>query len=224
MKSESKIEQYEGLYIRSGTQDRAMVRDALYEDYPYAELRGHVVLDCGAHVGAFTKRALDAGAERIFAIEPWSPNRELLVMNHGDNPKVEILPIAISNKPTVTLTVPNDRDTGAVSGFVNHRNPSREQVVEASSLESLIQIAKPTFVKLDIEAAEYDILPCDLSGVQHICGELHTMSRENRRKALELMIWLETQEFYVSHLQGGPMREKMFERILWFHFHAYRRK
>ena len=219
----SKIEIYEGLYVRSGTQDRAMVRDALYEDYPYANLKDHIVLDCGAHIGAFTKRAIDEGAKRVVAVEPWEPNLELLYKNFGDNPFVDILPIAISDKHSVSLTIPNDRDTGAVSGKVKHRNPVKSQEVEALSLQDLITEIKPTFIKLDIEAAEYDVLPCDLSGVQHMCGELHTMSSENRQKALALLTWFETQGFYISHILGGPNRKKMFERILWINFHVYRR-
>lgn len=219
-----KIELYEGLYVRSGTQDRAMVRDALFEDYPYAELADHVVLDCGAHVGGFVKRALDNGAKKVIAIEPWRPNREILEMNFLGNPLVEILPIALSTSPSVTLTVPNDSSTGAVSGYVNHRNPAITETVEAMTLEAIVEVVKPTFIKMDIEAAEYDILPCNLGGVQHICGELHTMSRENRKKALELLIWLEENDFYVTYIKSGPMREKMFERVLWMNFHAWRRK
>lgn len=224
MEKNLKLEKYEGLYIRKGTQDRAMVRDALYEDYPYANLKDHIVLDCGAHIGAFTKRAIDDGAKRVIAIEPWEPNLVLLNKNFGNNPLVDILPIAISNQSNITLTIPNDRDTGAISSKIKHRNPSKKQTVEAVSLQDLIYEIKPTFIKLDIEAAEYDVLPCDLEGVQHICGELHTMSSENRRKALELLIWFETQDFYISHIQGGPSRKKMFERILWINFHIYRRK
>lgn len=221
---EEGIEIYEDLYVRSGTQDRAMVRDALYEDYPYANCKDHIVLDCGAHIGAFTKRALSDGAKKVYAIEPWAPNRALLKRNFGGNPNVEILPIGISTKSTIELTVPNDRDTGAVSGFVNHRSPTRSEIVEAVSLEDLIAETQATFVKLDIEAAEWEVLPCNLGTVEHICGELHTMSTKNRAAAFKFFEWIETQGYYISHLQGGPAREKMFERILWIHFHAYRRR
>src|SRR5262249_41685324 len=32
--------------------------------------RGDIVLDCGAHIGTYVKTALDAGAEKIVAIDP----------------------------------------------------------------------------------------------------------------------------------------------------------
>lgn len=218
-----KFEIYEGLHVRSGTQDRAMVRDALFEDYPYAKLKDEIVLDCGAHVGGFVKRALDAGATKVFAVEPWEPNLELLRLNFENNPQVEILPFALSTQPKITLSIPADETTGAVSGFINHRHPTRTQEVDAMTLEDVIAATNPTFMKIDIEAAEYDVLPCNLGSVQHICGELHTMSSGNRRKAFELLIWLEEQGFYITYLKSGPMREKMFERILWFNFHAYKK-
>lgn len=200
-----------------------MVRDALYTDYPYADTKDHIVLDLGAHIGAFTKRALDGGAKKVICVEPWSPNLELLRRNHGANRKVTILPIACASTETITLTVPNERDTGAVSAFVKHRVPSRTEVVPAMTLEAIVKQHKPTFVKMDIEAAEWDVLPCDLTGVRDICGELHTMSRGNRQSAFQLLAWLEAQGFYITHLEGGPKRDRMFERLLWMHFHAHKK-
>src|SRR5262249_42061285 len=35
---------------------------------------GDIVLDCGANVGVYTRRALDAGAKKVIAIEPAPEN------------------------------------------------------------------------------------------------------------------------------------------------------
>lgn len=43
--------------------------------------RGDIVLDCGAHVGVFTRRALDLGASLVVAIEPAPENLECLRRN-----------------------------------------------------------------------------------------------------------------------------------------------
>jgi FkbM family methyltransferase len=217
------IEQYEGLYIRKGTQDRSMVRDALYEDYPFANTKDKVILDLGAHVGAFTKRALEGGAIKVNCVEPWAPNRELLEMNFGNHPQVEILPIAVASTPTITLSIPKDISTGAVSGFVKHQNPSNSETVKARTLDSLIQEYSPSFIKMDIEGAEWDIFPCDLSGVEDICGELHTMSNGNRQSAFKFLAWLENNGFYITYLEGGPKREKMFMRLMFMYFHAHKK-
>ena len=40
-----------------------------------------VVLDCGAHIGLFTRKALDAGARKVIAIEPGPENLECLRRN-----------------------------------------------------------------------------------------------------------------------------------------------
>lgn len=216
------IETYEGLNIRTGTEDRQMVKDALYTDYPYADCKGHVVLDLGAHVGAFTKRALEEGALKIIAIEPWTPNRELLEQNFGSNPLVEILSCACAAHD-LELSTRADSATGGVSGFVKRRITTRTEKVQSITLDELVQVYSPTFIKLDIEGAEYGVLPCPLNGVQVICGELHTMSKADRKSALHLLAWLEDEGFYLSYLTAGPKRDKMFERLLWMHFHAYRR-
>lgn len=212
-----------GLHIRKGTQDSSMIKDALLTDYPYVDGKGHTVLDLGAHIGAFTKRVLDQGAKKVYAVEPWTPNRELLVKNFGNDKRVEILPIACSKQPHLELSIPGDNFTGAVSGYVNHRNPTRTEIVSTATLEQLIEQTSPTLIKMDIEGAEHEVLPCDLTGVQVICGELHTMSMKNRQSAFKLLAWLETQGFYITYLVSGPQREKMFQRILYFNFHAYRK-
>jgi len=214
---------YEGLQIRKGTEDRQMVRDALHTDYPFANCKDHRVLDLGAHVGAFTKKALADGAIHVDAVEPWSPNREMLIKNFGEHPLVNIHGFAVANTPTVELSTRADSATGGVSGFVNRRNTARTETVEALTLEELIAAFQPTFVKIDIEGAEYGVLPCNLDGVEHICGELHTMSMADRQSAFELLAWFERNGFYLSYLRTGPQREQMFERLLWMHFHAYRK-
>src|SRR6185295_12886405 len=48
----------------------AELRDDPYLQNGIRIKAGDVVLDCGANVGVFTRRALDAGARLVVAIEP----------------------------------------------------------------------------------------------------------------------------------------------------------
>ena len=53
--------------------------------HPDAAIRkGDIVVDCGANVGVFTRRALDAGAKLVVAIEPAPDNLECLRRNVAD--------------------------------------------------------------------------------------------------------------------------------------------
>lgn len=214
--------QFKGLWVRPDTDDKSMVTDALTKDYPFANTKDEIVLDCGANVGAFTKRALDMGAKKVYAVEPWGPTLEVLRKNFGDHPQVEIFPYAVS-KTDVVLTLPKENRLGGVSGFVKHRKPVLSQKAKGVSLEDLIKRTGATFLKLDIEGAEWDVLPCDLGTVNTLCGELHTMSIPNRKRAFEFFIWLEENGFWVSHIKDGPNRNTLFERILAMTFHSVRR-
>ena len=215
------LDMYEGLLVRRNTEDRKMVRDALYEDYPYANCKDHIVLDLGGHVGGFTKRALMDDALAVYTVEPWPPNRQILELNFDEHPRVSIMPIAIAPTPTVTLSIPADRSTGGVSGFINHKCPTQHVEVEARTVESLVSELKPTFLKVDIEAAEWSVFPCNIDGVKEICGELHTMSRGNRQKAFEFLAWLEQIGFTITFLVGGP--QSNYGRIMYMNFHATRK-
>ncbi len=56
-----------------GTDMRFLLAEQSLDVYGTAELGvqpGDLVLDCGANVGTFTRKALTAGAERVIAIEP----------------------------------------------------------------------------------------------------------------------------------------------------------
>lgn len=47
--------------------------------------KGDVVLDCGAHIGLFTRKALSMGARMVIAIEPSPKNLECLKRNLKDD-------------------------------------------------------------------------------------------------------------------------------------------
>lgn len=56
----------------------------IYGGTQHGVRKGDVVLDCGAHVGAFTRQALKAGASLVVAIEPSPANLPALKLNLAD--------------------------------------------------------------------------------------------------------------------------------------------
>lgn len=79
------------LTLRSFTNDQYILDKVFYSNF--YRLRGFpehvrkpIVVDIGAHCGFFTFTALSAGAKRVYAFEPFTPNYKMLVINVGDNP------------------------------------------------------------------------------------------------------------------------------------------
>lgn len=174
------------MITRPDTDDAQMLHEAT-NDYPNVQLAGKRVLDLGGHIGGFTKRAVDAGAEWVVTVEPWSPSFELLRANVGHYPNVTLLQKAVTTQPSLELTIGNPGAFGGVSGF-SRRKGSQTEIVAGVSFAELLAVYKPNVVKMDIEGAEYDVLPTDLTGVEQFCGEFHTTSKFNRSK--ELLAWL----------------------------------
>lgn len=200
--------------IRRGSEDLKMLLD-VYEDYPRARLGGHVVLDLGAHIGAFTRRALDEGAKRVISVEPWPANFALLRENIQDE-RATLLNIGCGASD-LTFTAEKPSKTGGISGVIPRRKPTEGTVVKCRTLEDLVAEYKPTFVKIDIEAAEYQVLPCALPGVQQLCGELHLGKRERKEAAFNLLRWLAVgSDFSLQFLKS----EDRNGAIMFMQFHA----
>lgn len=205
---------------RKDSEDAVMLKQ-VYKDYPRVQLKGKRVLDLGAHIGGFTNRAIDEGASSVVAVEPWSENYDLLQENVGHLPGVTLLKKAVTNHPTLTMTIGKPGSTGGVSGYIKRRPrpDALVEVVDGVSFQTLLDTFKPEVVKMDIEGGEYEALPANLEGVQQICGELHTSSLENTQKALDIIKWLEANDFAVIFLRSSDRW-----RLMWLNFHAQHRR
>ena len=190
------------LWCRKGTEDASMVRQVEGE-YPYAKLKDHVVLDLGAHIGGFTAMALKHGAKKVISVEASKFTFDVLKKNIPEG--ATLIHAAVSSEPEVTLTgVTDGKQTGGISAHVSYRKgkPAVE-TVKGITLQSLITEHDPTFIKLDIEGAEYGCFPCDLSGVDEMCGELHTSSKVMRLAAFDLLKYFTNEKFFINHMKGN---------------------
>jgi FkbM family methyltransferase len=131
----------------------------------YGEIRqGDVVLDCGANVGAFSRRALDAGADRVIAIEPSPENLECLRRNLRDGiekGRVQIVDKGVWDSETV-LQFTVDKQNSVENSFVLNPGDSVSVIrVPVTTIDRIVQqlgLPKVDVIKMDIEGSEKQAL------------------------------------------------------------------
>ena len=181
------------LYFRSGTWDEniwlSVARDDEY-GLPARLDAADVVLDVGAHIGAFSYLALDRGAGLVIAVEPDTDNANSWRHNLHTVCRAEGRSILITaaawrsdlprDAPGVLCYAPVGGNTGGGNTLGEDGHP-----VRAVPLDRLIELAAalaPTgrvrLVKLDCEGAEW---PCLLTCRRHDLvdewtGEFHTIA------------------------------------------------
>ncbi len=137
---------------------------------------GATVLDIGAHIGFLTILflSLTGDSGQVFAFEPGADNLKYLEKNLVKFPNARIVPKAVSDQcAKATLYV--DNYTGTTNTIVD--DPSRFAQtsqyaatretnifspieIETTTLDMFIQIedVSPSFIKIDVEGAEYQVL------------------------------------------------------------------
>lgn len=115
--------------------------------------RDSIVLDIGAHIGAFTIPTARRVA-KVFAFEPQEDVREVLQKNLeiNDIRNVEVLPYAVGWKSGVGKYTSQPTDNGSV-GLRNEG----EKEVRVVSLDEL-DLPPMDFIKVDVEGMELQVL------------------------------------------------------------------
>jgi FkbM family methyltransferase len=140
---------------------------------------GDIVLDAGANVGVFTRKALNFGAAKVIAIEPGPENVECLRRTFAAEiatGRVVVYPKGIWDKDDV-LKFKIDPTDSAKDSFV--RNVENAEYVEAQlttvdKLVAELQRPRVDFIKMDIEGAEQ----------KAVVGARQTITRFHPRMAL----------------------------------------
>jgi len=164
---------------------------------------GDVVCDIGANVGFFTLLAskLAGAGGTVYAFEPVPRNLHLLRrhVSLNDAQNVTILPVAVSSR-------------SGVAHFAAAANPAMGGLSESGSLEvqtealdeliSLQRIAPPSFLKIDVEGAEVEVLTGAANAlrdsVRTILLSTHGFARHEESCAL-----LRTARFDLQLLRDG---------------------
>ena len=144
-----------------------------------------VVMDCGANVGVYTRKALNAGAKLIIAIEPAPENIEVLERNFATEirqGRVIVYPKGVWDKEDTLILHENSDDSAADSFVINlerdkktaHASDEKLPVTTIDHIVAELGLDRVDFIKMDIEGAE----------VRAVRGAQKTIARDHPRMAL----------------------------------------
>jgi FkbM family methyltransferase len=175
------------LALRSWSWDALIADNVLRGEYGALDVRGKLVVDVGAHIGAFAILAAEQGASRVLAFEPDAENFRLLSFNASRHPAIEARRAAVwrSDRHEAVLSwraSSNARNTGGGTVIAGRAiagvpvDPSVCHDVDAVALDAIIDEAgRVGLLKIDAEGSEYPILATSrrLDRVEAIVGEWH---------------------------------------------------
>ncbi len=157
-------------------------------DHPAVHVKaGDIVIDCGAHIGGFTRVALESGARMVVAIEPERANILALRKNLEAEIKAGRVKIVEKGVWDSTGKLPlHTSDVGDSHSVVVPQNRHQDEVIEVTTLDALaeaLKLSRVDFIKMDIEGAERNALR----------GSRKTLERWHPRLAISSY-----------HLKGDP--------------------
>lgn len=189
--TKGKVHRKTGLTVRTRT-DKRMLDECLKNYDAVPMVRGDVVLDLGANIGGFASMAIKKGCQ-VIAVEADKFNYELLQHNVGANCQTILGAVVGDDSKTVSFGMKCNANSQCSGKIIQKsRKDIRETEVQAINFNSLIDLWKPTVVKIDVEGYEYFILdkpidPC----VKYLAAEIHAMTIDNSQRAARLLKALE---------------------------------
>lgn len=196
---------YRGMVVREGTIDDNIVRQ-VWDDYNGLDfengVKNKIVLDGGAHIGAFTNMALQRGGHRIIAIEPNLENSRIFKMNFSHalpeffrdalvgGEESESTDFSLRN--LYTCGGENQGMHTMIEGAMESRGifSVGKQKVGIIQLAYLLRAYAPSIIKLDIEGSEIEMFPILLSDknpASQMAIEFHAFNDEMREANIEFV-------------------------------------
>ncbi len=198
-------------YTRRGSNDAFILFEVWKKDCYKASIieRGSIVVDIGAHIGAYSILAAKKGA-KVIAYEADSDNYRFLVKNLRKNSLTSVIARnkAVSSKNgTITFYV-NKKGTGlnSIHAYSSGLGKSEVASVDLHKVLTENKLDKIDVLKIDTEGAEYSILLNarreDLRRIKlmvfeyhdyidhgHKCAELKKMLRDNGFSVRTISPW-----------------------------------
>lgn len=175
---------------------------------------GDLAFDLGAHVGGRVGWFRGLGA-KVVAVEPAPAMVSVLKFLYGRNPHVSIVPLAIgrdAGSARIHLSTGNPMLTTLAGDWVaeaadtnGFRDISwdKSQEVEVTTLDALIEkFGVPAFCKIDVEAAEIDVLSGLSRPIPALSFEFINGQRHRADGCLEILDRLGAYEYAVSHAES----------------------
>jgi FkbM family methyltransferase len=144
-----------------------LLAEAQADPYAHGAVRvrpGDVVLDCGASIGTFARKALSLGARTVVAIEPGPDSVECLRRNLAaeiNAGRLIVYPKGVWNREG-TLRLLIDSNSSLGDSLVFRRGAGQLGIevplTRIDTLVSELSLARVDFIKMDIEGSEQQAL------------------------------------------------------------------
>ena len=124
---------------------------------------GDIVLDCGAHIGVFTKQFLSLGAQCIVAIEPSPENLECLKRNLAKEiqaGQVIVYPKGVWDKEDI-LSFKTRPTSSAGDRIIRVEEETAVQQIAVTTIDRLVDeldLERVDFIKMNIEGSEHEAI------------------------------------------------------------------
>ncbi len=183
---------YKDVICRRGNgTDRAMIRDC-YDNYRHFDFTpDSVVMDFGANIGGFAHMCKHENVKKYIGFEADPDNFKVLEKNIGEN--ATIYQGAVSHLTASTLTFHRTpTNQGTCSGTVTpskatEKRRSVKHVVKNYLIDDVINLYKPSHLKMDIEGTEFEWFE-SIEGKIPDCIEQFALEIHNHKKVYK---WVE---------------------------------
>ncbi len=181
-----KFDKESNLYYRTETSDKVIIAEQATYNKFLERCKGMIVLDLGANIGAFSNRALEEGAKKVFGFEP-DPDNIALIKKQPfyKDKRFKLIEKAVSDKTGVAYFYKNVRRHKGMHSLLYKRG--RETIeVKTISLNKVLDKVNPDGIKLDIEGAEFiiDFNRIIESNIKLLAMEMHLGFNLNNKKTL----------------------------------------
>ena len=170
----------------------------LYGSGDWSVHAGDTVLDCGANIGVFTQKALEAGARLVIAVEIAPDNIEALRRTFAKEiagGRVIVYPKGVWNKDD--FLVLDSSGSSLDDSVVFHHGADSGPRVPLTTIDKIVPelgLARVDFIKMDIEGAERQALE----------GARHTIDAYKPRLAIA-----------TEHIRDDPEQIPILVHSLW---------
>jgi FkbM family methyltransferase len=120
---------------------------------------GDIVLDCGAHIGLFTRQALEMGASTVVAVEISPRNIECLKRNFADeieSRRVIVYPKGVWHQDDLLTLYTSRKNSAGDSVVITGKRSSDAVQVRLTTIDKLVNelnLARIDFIKMDIKGS-----------------------------------------------------------------------
>ncbi len=156
--------------------------DDVYGKGEHGVRAGDTVLDCGANVGVYTRKALEQGARLVVAIEPAPENVNCLRKTFEEEiraGRVIVYPKGVWDRDAELVLRTYGPQSGGDSVALNFPHSQAGPTVQLTTIDELtseLKLQSVDFIKMDIEGAER----------QALRGAKQTVARFRPRMAISL--------------------------------------